>query len=276
MSDQTVRFSLNHMVYPSWSAMELIESAIKLGVGAVELRNDLPKNSLFEIESAQAIGLKAAENDIEILSINALYPFNIWNKEREEQAINLAKLGKACGAKGLVLCPMNDKEYHSSDEDKKIELYHALSNLKVILEKYDLKGFIEPLGFSISSIRFKKDVVEAITHIKGEDCFSLVHDTFHHCGAGEIEIFPLNTGLVHISGVEDESVSFDNMLDAHRVLVGPKDRLGNISQMRQLLDSGYQGLFSFEPFSKEILALEDPLAAVQESMEYIQKTLITA
>lgn len=273
MSDHTIRFSLNHMTYPSFSPLELIDAATKLGIDAIELRNDIQSSSISEVENAKIIGKKAAECGIEILSINGLYPFNIWNKEREAQTEKLAQLASACGAKGLVLCPMNDGAYQTSAEKQKATLSKALTEIKLILEKYDLKGFIEPLGFSISSLRFKKDAVEAITSIKGEDCFSLVHDTFHHCGAGETEIFPQHTGLVHISGMEDETISFESMLDAHRVLIGPKDRLNNIVQIKQLLNSGYQGLFSFEPFSKEVWDLKDPITAIRESMEYIQKMI---
>lgn len=57
------------------------------------------------------------------------------------------------------------------------------------------------------------------------------------------------TGLVHISVLED--ASFADMLDGHRVLVGPKDRIGNVEQLRRLYDDGYDSLVSFEPFAKE-------------------------
>ena len=74
-----------------------------------------------------------------------------------------------------------------------------------------------------------------------------VHDTFHHKGAGEEEFFPERTGLIHISGLEDD-ITFNDMLDGDRVLVGPKDRLDNIEQLRTLLAAGYLGPVSLEPF----------------------------
>ncbi|MCW4628853.1 hypothetical protein [Marinomonas rhodophyticola] len=67
-----------------------------------------------------------------------------------------------------------------------------------------------------------------------------MHDTFHHKGAGEEEFFPERTGLIHISGLEDD-ITFNDMLDGDRVLVGPKDRLDNIEQLRTLLAAGYLG-----------------------------------
>jgi 2-keto-myo-inositol isomerase len=63
------------------------------------------------------------------------------------------------------------------------------------------------------------------------------------------------------------------MLDGHRVLVGPKDRLGNVEQLRQLYAGGYDGIVSFEPFAREVHGLPDPIAAVRDSMAYLRKAL---
>ncbi|WP_020683419.1 TIM barrel protein [Marinobacterium rhizophilum] len=273
---QPVKFSLNHMVAPSMTAFELLDAAKSLGLKAVELRNDVQQNSVTELENARAIGARAQELDIEILSINALYPFNIWNEERAEAAEKLAQLASACGAKGLVMCPLNDASYCATAEEKSAGLREALAGIKPILEKYNLKGFVEPLGFPISSLRLKQQAVAAIKELNAEDRFGLVHDTFHHQGAGETEFFPQNTGLVHISGVEDPAISFDDMLDAHRVLVGPKDRLGNVGQIRALLEGGYTGYISFEPFSSEITELAEPMVALEQSIRYISQRLDAA
>jgi 2-keto-myo-inositol isomerase len=78
---------------------------------------------------------------------------------------------------------------------------------------------------------------------------------------------------VHISGLEDAGLSFADMLDGHRVLVGPKDRIGNVEQLRRLCDDGYDGLVSFEPFAKEVHELRDPIAAVRDSMAYLRQAL---
>jgi len=95
----------------------------------------------------------------------------------------------------------------------------------------------------------------------------------HHRGAGEREFFAARTGLVHISGLEDPTVGFADMLDGHRVLVGPKDRLGNIEQLRQLYADGFDGIVSFEPFAKEVHDLAHPIAAVRTSMAYVREAL---
>jgi 2-keto-myo-inositol isomerase len=101
-----------------------------------------------------------------------------------------------------------------------------------------------------------------------------VHDTFHHHLAGEPELFPALTGLVHISGVTDPEVTVSDMRDPHRVLVDADDRLGNVDQIQALLDQGYTGLFSFEPFAAEVQRLENPSAAISASMDTIKAGLI--
>ena len=71
----------------------------------------------------------------------------------------------------------------------------ALRGLKPILLENGLKGFVEPLGFAISSLRSKREAIDAIDAIGGEDVFLLVHDSFHHRLGGEGALFPQRTGL---------------------------------------------------------------------------------
>ncbi|ABC28039.1 predicted sugar epimerase [Hahella chejuensis KCTC 2396] len=272
-SPDLLRFALNHMVCPSLTPLALLDAAASLNLNAVELRNDIGDNSLTDLNQAKAVGARAAEMGIEVLSVNALYPFNIWNDERAAQAELLARLAAACGAKALVMCPLNEGTQVEPNAGKSAELSRALQALNIILQKHGLLGYVEPLGFPVSSLRFKQEALEAIDAIGGADRFKLVHDTFHHRGANEQQLFPLRTGLVHISGIEDPNLSFSDMLDGDRVLVGPADRLGNIEQLQQLLVAGYRGPVSFEPFSEAVWSLTDPLCAVKESMEYIRSAL---
>jgi 2-keto-myo-inositol isomerase len=66
------------------------------------------------------------------------------------------------------------------------------------------------------------------------------------------------------------------MRDAHRVLVTPADRLGNVAQVRELIAGGYDGHVSFEPFAAEVQALEDPSRAIRRSMEVMREGLSVA
>lgn len=273
MPEQALKFALNHMICPRLSPQQLIEAAAELGLGAVELRNDVQQNSLTDLEQAKAVGDLARELNIEILSINALYPFNIWNEERAAQAESLARMVDACGGRGLVLCPLVDADHCASEKEKEAGLKEALSALDTILGRYNLQGFVEPLGFPISTLRTKEKAVKAIRELGLESRFGLVHDTFHHTGAQEQSFYADMTGLVHVSGVEDKAITFDEMLDAHRLLVGPGDRLDSVGQIRQLLASGYHHYISFEPFAQEVWDLEDPIGAVKQSMDYIRRQL---
>lgn len=269
MSVQAKNFALNHMACPGLSPLELVDAAADLGMGAIELRNDVKQNSIADLDTARAVARRAKEKGLEVLSINALYPFNIWNDERAAQAENLAALCGASGAIGLVCCPLVSAEYSGSAEDKITELKNALRNLKPILEKHGIQGFVEVLGFPISTLRYKQDAIDAIKEVGGEERFGLVHDTFHHRGARETVMFPKRTGLVHVSAVLDKDISFEDMLDAHRFFVGPGDRLDSIDQVKELLAGGYQGYISFEPFFDDLWNLQDPIGAVRESMDYM-------
>jgi 2-keto-myo-inositol isomerase len=273
MTQRAVQFGLNHMVSPSLTPVELVDAARKLGAVAIELRNDVGDNSLKDVQTARRVGAKAADAGIQVLSVNALYPFNVWNDERARQTEALATLAAAAGATGLVMCPLNEGKMLEDTPEKAAGLRAALTAIRPLLVDHGLKAFVEPLGFPVSSLRFKREALAAIDDIGGADVFSLVHDTFHHRGAGEKQIFAGRTGLVHISGLEDASIGFTDMLDGHRVLVGPKDRLGNVDQLRQLYADGYDGVVSFEPFAKEVHGLHDPIAAVRESMAYVRQAL---
>lgn len=235
-----------------------------LGVTDVEIRNDTP-NVVGTLAPAD-VKAAAAAAGVKLLSINALYPFNVWNDERRAQTEKLADYAAASGAEALVMCPLNDGTPVSQ-----ADVVTALKAIKPILESRGIKGLVEPLGFPVSSLRRKADAIAAIQEAGGEGLFKLVHDTFHHHLASETEFFPEWTGLVHISGVADADVSVDKMLDAHRVLVDKRDRLGNIPQIRSLQAAGYTGPFSFEPFATEVQELADPQAALADSIGWIRE-----
>ncbi|EYD78221.1 Inosose isomerase [Rubellimicrobium mesophilum DSM 19309] len=163
------------------------------------------------------------------------------------------------------MCPLNDGTPVAFDD-----LVAALKAMKPILDARGLTGLVEPLGFPVSSLRTKAEAIRAIEAAGGQGTYKLVHDTFHHHLAGETEFFPEWTGLVHISGVTDPSVAVADMLDAHRVLVDGADRLGNLAQIRALLDAGYEGPFSFEPFATEVHDLADPTQALRDSIGVIE------
>jgi 2-keto-myo-inositol isomerase len=263
------RFALNHIIAPRLGPEAFFALARALGLSAVEIRNDIAGNAILDGTPPSQIRRLAEAAGVRILSINALQRFDDWRTPRPSQAATLADYAQACGAEALVLVPTND----GSRPDR---LLPALEGLRAILQSRGLTGLVEPLGFESCSLRRKSEAAAAIAAVGGEGVFRLVHDTFHHHLAGEADIFPKLTGLVHISGVVDQSLAIEAMRDAHRVLVAPEDRLGNIAQVRALIAGGYSGFLSFEPFAAEVQDLAEPAEAIRRSMDLVREGVSVA
>ena len=267
-----LRFALNRMVAPNLSLPAFIQLAASLKCDAIEIRNDLKDRQIEYGTPASHVRELCAAQGITVLSINALYPFDMWNDERRAQAIELATYARECGAQGLVICPFNEPGDPRTEAQRAAGLRTALSELAPILREYGILGFVEPLGFEVSALRRKRVAVDAIQSIGGLDVFRVVHDTFHHHLAGEHEFFPELTGLVHISGVEDAQAPLNSIGDGHRVLVGEGDILGNAAQIDTLLSSGYSGYLSFEPFATSVHELADIQQALGASIAHLKKS----
>lgn len=267
-----LRFALNHMCAPGLGAAQFFDLAKRLGMEAVEIRNDLAGRPILDGTPPEAMRAEAEERGLRIVSINALQRFNDWNGDRGREARVLAAYAARCGAEALVLVPTNDGT-GLADGERQAKLRLALTELKPILDEAGVKGLVEPLGFASCSLRLKSEAVEAMGTLDAGGTFALVHDTFHHHLAGEAETFPERTGLVHISGVADGSLTTGEMRDAHRVLVDERDRLGNVAQIDALLRAGYAGFVSFEPFSGEVHGLADISGALRRSMDFIRSRL---
>lgn len=268
-AEQSLRFALNHMAAPQLKLADFFALTRSLGLDGVEIRNDLADQPLPDPAEVRRLAQAAG---VKILTINALQKFNHWSEARAAEAKALADYCKACGAEALVLVAANDGTGRG-DNERVRNATESLRGLKPILKAAGITGLVECLGFEACSLRKKSEAVAAIDAADGRDTFKLTHDTFHHHLAGESAMFADRTGLVHISGVEDPAVSVSDMRDSHRVLVGPKDRLGNIVQIRALRAAGYTGPLSFEPFAAELRTLKDPARAIGTSMEFIRAEL---
>jgi 2-keto-myo-inositol isomerase len=266
---RNVHFALNHIVAPRTDIDSFFALAKQLGLDGVEIRNDLEGTAIADGTAAPIVRSAAERHGVRILSINALQRFNDWTADRAVEARDLADYAVACGAEALVLCPVNDRRFRPGERARLDGLRHALSELRPVLAARKLKGLVEPLGFPESSLRLKREAIDAIEATGGGATFQIVHDTFHHTISGEEAIFAKQTGLVHISGAEEEGLSVSSMRDAHRVLVGSRDRLGNIGQVEALLAAGYQGFFSLEPFAESVHNLSDIASALKQSAAYV-------
>lgn len=250
---------------------DLLAMSADLGCIGVEFRNDLP-TPLFSGEPPDEVSGAAREHGLRIVGLSQVYPFNSWSDGIREEVASLITAAKSCGAETISLIPRNDGTQKGSGE-RQANLRMALREIRPMLEEAGMTALVEPLGFERSSLRSKAEAIEAIEAVASRDQFLIVHDTFHHFLGGGGELFPEWTGIIHISGVVDQSLKPNEMEDEHRVLVDDRDRLGNIDQIAGLLAGGYRGPLSFECFSPETHALTDPTGAIGRSIDFISSQI---
>jgi 2-keto-myo-inositol isomerase len=264
-----MKFALNHMVAPTLGYAAFFDLALRLGINAVEIRNDI-KTSLMGNKNAKAIAKLAKDRGITIINVNALQRWNQWSKAKADEAEKLAEYTALTGAKNLILVPTNDSKFRPEKAARLDGLRVALSALKDILKDHGLAGCVEPLGFEECSLRLKAEAIAAIDDVGGAKRFKLTHDTFHHFVSGEKDVFAERTGLIHVSGVSDTKYTRATMRDAQRELVDAKDLTDNKGQLKRLFAGGYDGYVSFEPFAKHVHTDKAIARSVGRSMDYLE------
>ncbi len=280
------RFSINRITCPSFSLKDFFSFTAGLGLSKVELRNDLsgkpnPEDIIDGLKPGDAASL-AKDMGIEIISINALQKFNLPSMRKAclDELARLLDLAARIDCKAIVLCPNNDIKDKRAPEQKYIDTVISLRDYGPLFVKYGIAGYVEALGFGISSAASLPAAMNAIK-ASGYGCYRIVYDTFHHhIGPDTSTMFGMGglgasyettyTGLVHISGVE-AAIDPSKMKDEHRVLVGPKDRMDSKGQVKNLVNLGYLGDFSFEPFAKTVQKMKpDQLAmGIKASMKFL-------
>jgi len=263
-----MKWALNHMTTPNLGYEDFLDLAVKLGCVGVEVRNDIDRPLFDGIDPAEA-GAMARNKGLRLVGLSQVYPFNTWSAEIEQEVRELIATAKAAGAETISLIPRNDGT-QTAEGERQGKLRLAMKGVLPMLEKADMIALVEPLGFPVSSLRQKSELVDTIDAMEAKGRYKLVHDTFHHTLAGGGAYYPDYTGIVHISAVVDPEVPVEEMQDAHRVLIDAEDRLGNVEQIRDLLAQGYDGVFSYECFSPVTHALEDPYAAIRKSFDFIE------
>jgi len=266
-----MQLALNHVTLPNRRFQDFAQVASAIGIADVEIRNDLPGVEIADGAPPDAIRQQAETAGVRIAAINALQRFDDWNDARAAEATALARYAGACGARAVVLCPVNAKDDQRGPADRSAALRQALAALVPILAAEGVSGLVEPLGFPQSALRTKRAALAAIDEVDGASVFALVHDTFHHFLAGETEMFPARTGLVHVSGVVDLSLERADIEDRHRTLVVPDDILGTVEQVRALRQGGYRGLVSMEAFAPSLHASTDIAPALTASFALLRR-----
>ncbi|MEO7941180.1 MAG: TIM barrel protein [Burkholderiaceae bacterium] len=265
----TIRFAINRICAAHWPLPAFAAMVQRLGVDTIELRNDLAGVEMLDGTPPAEIAAVASAHGLTIRSINALQRFDQFDAARAQEAADLLQFAGACGAQAIVLCPTNSRDDRRSANQRHDQLVHALSCLLPMLRENGVNGLIEPLGFAECAVRCKSQALRAMQALGSPAELGLLHDSFHHHLAGDDTLFPAATRLVHISGVDDPAVSVAAMRDSDRGLIGPQDRLGNVRQLRALLDAGYDGVVSFEPFADAIITATDIEQQLARSMDYL-------
>lgn len=263
---KNITLGINRIISPDLTLNAFFKLCQSLEIEYVELRNDIRNGQIFDGHDPSALKQMSQDHGITIFAINAFQQFNKPGR-LDEKVFELRELlnqAKAFDCRALVMCPVNDPADGRTDEQASADTITALKTYAPYFEESGITGLVEPLGFSICSLRTKQKAIEAIRNSGTVGLFKLVHDTFHHFLSGEENFYPDETGLVHISGVE-ETIAKEEINDNHRVLVGSNDRMFNIRQIQELVEGGFEGVFSYEPFGPQIQRL--PVDRLKEELE---------
>jgi len=250
MAIDPTRFCINRKIAPRLSLEAFFQLVQRLGLSKVELRNDMQSGKVTDDLSVAQLRALTDKYHIEIVTINALYPFNRADEALLAKADALLQEAQAIGAKALVMCPLNE-----GIEISPQQTLEALQVLAPRFEKYGIQGLVEPLGFPVSSLRSAVQTQKLIQQAKVP--FKVLLDTFHHHLYENAENeFPQeidinHIGLVHLSGVEDTRPTAQ-LTDEERIMLSDRDVLNSVAQVKRLEMLGYKGVYAFEPFSSEL------------------------
>ncbi|WP_288475837.1 TIM barrel protein [uncultured Pantoea sp.] len=250
MAIDPTRFCINRKIAPRLSLEAFFQLVQRLGLSKVELRNDMPGGSVTDDLSTSQLRALADRYQIDIVTINALYPFNRIDDDLLNRAEALLRTAQEIGAKALVMCPLNEGVALSSQQTQA-----AMAQLAPRFAHYGIQGLVEPLGFPVSSLR-SGVVTQQLIAAAGVP-FKLLLDTFHHHlyeeaeQAFATEIDAEQIGLVHLSGVEDRRPTAE-LTDEERIMLSDRDVLKSAAQVRRLETLGYKGIYAFEPFSSQL------------------------
>jgi len=271
------KISLNRILLPAASLEEFFKSSSDMGLNKIELRNDLPGVGIIDPYSPKQVKGLSEKYDIKILTINALQKFNLGAilSEILQELKELIRLSIAVNCEAIVLVPTNDVNDKRDSDVIMQETVAALKALGPLFEDNGIWGYVEPLGFAECSLRSKVSALQAIQE-SGCSNYKIVHDTFHHYLGPDSDDTLKNdcdisyTGLVHVSGVESHIPS-NQYKDDHRILITDGDRLKNLEQLELLINLGYKGDISFEPFAKDVqeMEIETLKAAINQSIDLI-------
>jgi len=270
---QGVTLSLNRIAKPQLPLPEFLRLAADLGMRYAEVRNDLGGAPVLDGLSEAELRKAMAATGVQIVTINALYPF----EHGPHLQANLEKLraliaeARKVDCRYIVMCPFNETGDTRSPERRATDLVAALNAYGPLFTEAKMVGLIEALGFERSALRTKRAALDGIRRCSHPRAFALLHDTFHHYLAGETEFFPAETAFIHVSGVARGKPRSAIQDDDDRILVDASDAMDNKGQLAALLAGGCKAIVSYEPFGPAVRALPVPelKKALQESVRFL-------
>ncbi|NBZ89331.1 TIM barrel protein [Stagnihabitans tardus] len=264
-----MKFAINRTCAPGLSLADFIALAQRVGVGAVEIRNDIEGREFADGTPAAEVRARLEDAGLVVASVNALQRFNDWTPERAAEAERLAAYAAALGAPGLVLCPVHVPEGWDQARSE-AQLRDGLAGLAPILKAHGVTGYVEPLGMTHSTMKRQEMAVAAMEEVGGP--WQLCYDTFQFFRCGDDRLFPAHIGLAHMSGITDPGAPGD-LVEPQRGLIFPGDRVGNIAQLQALKAADYQGFVSMEPFSPAVQNDPDLAQHLRASLDYVAALL---
>lgn len=277
MKIDRARFCINRKIAPNLTIEEFFKVVKKCGLSKVEIRNDLPSGKVLDDLTIDQFNALTKKYEIEVVTINALYPFNYPERRSEltKKAEELLNIAKEIKCQAIIMCPFNEPDIRSESE-RKSDTLNSIKYFTKLFSQYGISGLLEPLGFTVSSLR--SYILAGNLIQEANSPFKLVLDTFHHHLAGlpldrYQETVDINMiGLVHLSGVEDDR-SVDELTDEERIMLSPQDILKSKEQVIELEKLGYKGIYAFEPFSSILnnWKASEIEEAINDSIEYICK-----
>lgn len=271
------RFCINRKIAPKLSLESFFRLVKQCGLNKVELRNDMPSGSVTDDLSHEQTNALAAKYGIKIVTINALGQFNLPEDKPRllARTESLLAQAKALHCRALVLCPNCSAGDRRSEAQKREDTLESLQLLAPLFQQYDVTGYVEPLGFGISSLRSSL-LTQALIRDSAAP-YKMVLDTFHHYLSevnqsdfdAQIQVDLI--GLVHLSGVVDPMPK-SALSDEQRIMLNDQDRLQSQTQVQNLERLGYRGLYAFEPFSSQLdrWTESDIEREIQQSIRLLQ------
>lgn len=269
----SLSFALNRTCAPQLALPEFIALAVRVGVSAVEIRNDIEGREFHDGTPAAEVRARLQDAGLGVASVNALQRFNEWTPERAREAEAIVAYAAALGAPGVVLWPVHNEGHGWTEAEAETNLRDGLRRLRPILLAHGVAGYVEPLGMRGSTMKRQDMAVAAVSDIDGWDAFQLCYDTFQFFRCGDTQLVPDRIGLAHMSGIARRDLAPGELTEPDRGLIFVGDRVGNIAQLKALQAAGYRGFISMEPFSPEVQT--DPRLAehLRASLDYVGSLL---